>query len=481
MRHHLSSPHFFYFIGIGGIGMSGIAEVLHNLGYCVKGSDSNINSHTVQRLKSFGIEIFEGHTPEQVDGAAVIVISSAIKNDHVELVHARALHIPIIQRAEMLAELMRLKKSIAISGTHGKTTTTSLISSLLDHADLDPTIINGGIINSLGTNARLGKGEWIVVEADESDGSFNKLPSTIVVVTNMNADHMDFYRDFNHVRESFHQFIKNVPFYGVGIVCIDHPEVRLLAESITERRIITYGFSEDAQIKALNLRSTPEGITFDVALSFPLNNRHNVTTLPSLLVDLFLPMRGDHNVQNALSVVACALELNLSEDALYQSLASFKGVKRRFTHVGTGGDVIVIDDYAHHPVEIKAVLKAARQTHPGRIIAVFQPHRYSRAHTLKDEFAHSFNDTDIVVVCPIYGAGEAVNPEIHHHQLADKIKESSCNETHIVDGWDDLKTKLQSLIQSGDMVICLGAGNITDFAQSLPLFFEEAILTQKAS
>lgn len=466
-----------HFIGIGGIGMSGIAEVLHNLGYDVQGSDMSENAN-VRRLRQMGITITIGHDEQNVHGAQVIVISSDIKSTNVELLAGRKQGIPVIRRAEMLAELMRFKLSVAISGTHGKTTTTSLMAALFDAALLDATVVNGGIINAYGTNARLGKGEWIIVEADESDGSFTRLPATIAVVTNIDPEHMDFYGDFSQLKDAFVNFVERIPFYGLGIMCVDHPEVKALLPKLSDRRIMTYGFSEQAHVRGINLQQTPEGTLFDVEITMPSAlvyrplAQSSVSAFPRKITNLFLPMVGQHNVQNALAVVALAQELNLSDFVVQRAFAGFSGVKRRFTKIGVGAGITVIDDYAHHPVEIKTVLSAARQATKGRIIAVMQPHRYSRLKNLFADFTTCFENIDGLIVTPVYEAGEEPIQGISASTLVQAIKNSSNLSVHELAESQDLAALIYALLpngpQEGDMVLCLGAGNITQWAASLP-------------
>ncbi|HEY8190822.1 MAG TPA: UDP-N-acetylmuramate--L-alanine ligase, partial [Alphaproteobacteria bacterium] len=386
-----------HFTGIGGIGMSGIAEVLHALGYKVQGSDIAENAN-VQRLRDKGIEIAIGHDAENIDGVALVVVSSAVKKDNPELMAARAARLPVVRRADMLAELMRLKKSIAVGGTHGKTTTTSMVGAMLEEGGFDPTVINGGIVNKYGTNTRLGGGEWLVAESDESDGSFTRLPATVVVVTNIDPEHMEHYGDFDHVRAAYAQFVENIPFYGYAVLCSDHPEVQALIPLVSDRRLITYGFNPQADVRAHNLRPSPQGCNFDV-----------IWANGAELLDVWLPMPGDHNVQNALAALAIGQEMGIAAPVMKKALAHFSGVKRRFTKTGEVGGVTVIDDYGHHPVEIAAVLKAARgcvAESGGRVIAVVQPHRYSRLSSLFEGFCTCFNDADSVIVADVYAAGE---------------------------------------------------------------------------
>ncbi len=475
MRIPSQTVHHLHFIGIGGIGMSGIAEVLHNLGYQVKGSDVAENNNTA-RLQKIGISVSIGHDAKNIEGAQVVVVSSAVKGDNPEVTAARGYGIPVIQRAEMLAELMRLKMSIAISGTHGKTTTTSLAAALLEAASLDPTVINGGIINAYNTNARLGTGDWIAVEADESDGSFTKLSATIAIVTNIDPEHMEFYGTLENLNKAFLKFIGNIPFYGLAILCADHPNVMSLLPQITDRRIMTYGFHPDSMVRAFNLRLGEEGTTFDVDISRPLpqealiqKNSLSITSLPHRIKDLFLPMVGKHNVQNALSVIAIAQELGLSEDVIRKAFDNFKGVKRRFTKIGVTGGVTIIDDYAHHPVEIKTVIDAAKQATKGNIIAVVQPHRYTRLSHLFDDFATCFSGCDQVVIAPVFSAGEDPIEGATSGHLAEAVRQKGgVSQVFQIEEQKELPFLLKRIAKPGDMVLCMGAGSITYWAASLP-------------
>lgn len=468
-----------HFVGIGGIGMSGIAEVLVNLGYEVTGSDVSENPN-VQRLRSLGARIQIGHAAENVVGAQVVVVSTAVKADNPEVMEARRLRIPVIRRAEMLAELMHLKQSVAICGTHGKTTTTSMTAALFDAAGLDPTVINGGIINSYGTNARLGAGEWIVVEADESDGSFLRLPATIAVVTNIDSEHMDFYSDFDSLRNAFVTFIERIPFYGLGVLCVDHPVVRSMVPEINDRRLITYGYSEDANVRAVNLRETAEGSLFDVDivannLLITQTSNSKIHALPRRIKDIFLPMVGRHNVQNSLAVVAIAQELGVDDDAVRQAFAGFKGVKRRFTRVGVSHGVTVIDDYAHHPVEINTVLEAGRQACRGKIIAVMQPHRYSRLKHLFDDFTTCFKHADKIIISSVYSAGETPIEGVTGEALAAAVRAAGKEAIYNINEAKELAPLVATIAESGDMVICLGAGSITQWAAALPGQLDEIL------
>lgn len=450
-----------HFVGIGGIGMSGIAETLHALGYQVQGSDLSENAN-VLRLRDLGIHVDIGQRAENIERASVLVVSTAVKSDNPEVVAARARLVPVVRRAEMLAELMRLKWSIAVGGTHGKTTTTSLIAAMLDSADRDPTVINGGIINAYGTNARLGEGEWMVVEADESDGTFVKLPAAIAVVTNIDPEHLDFYGTFDAVREAFATFVSNIPFYGFAAMCIDHPEVQALIPQLKDRRIVTYGFSRQADVRGVNLETDSNGMRFDVNVA--QRNNSSARTIEGI----HLPMFGAHNAQNALAAVTIALEMDIPDAVIQTAFAGFEGVKRRFTKTGEAGGISVIDDYGHHPVEISAVLDAARNATPGRVMAIFQPHRYSRVESLFDEFCTCFNDADIVFVSDIYPAGEAPIAGVDRDALVDGLRARGHRDVRPLPDPDRLAELVASSGTAGDMVVFLGAGTVTNWAQALP-------------
>jgi UDP-N-acetylmuramate--alanine ligase len=449
-----------HFVGIGGIGMSGIAEILHNLGYSVQGSDI-AESANVKRLTALGIDIRIGHKAENVENAAVVVVSSAIKLENPEIAEARARRIPVVRRAEMLAELMRLKWSIAVGGTHGKTTTTSLIAAVVDGAGFDPTVINGGIINAYGTNARLGESEWMVVEADESDGTFIRLPATIAVVTNLDPEHLDFFGDFETEKAAFRRFIENIPFYGFAVLCIDHPEVQALIGQISDRRLITYGLSPQAEVRAVDLKPGPGGICFNVEI--------NKTSAAKRLIKNFrLPMFGEHNVLNALAAIAVAVEMDIDETVIADSLSAFEGVKRRFTKVGEAGGVTIIDDYGHHPVEINAVLQAARSATQGKVVAVMQPHRFSRVEDLVEDFCVCFNDADTVIISEIYAAGEEPIPGIDRESLVAGLKSRGHRNALPLESPEALAALVYSVTEPGDLVVCLGAGTVTGWANALP-------------
>ncbi len=452
-----------HFIGIGGIGMSGIAEVMANLGFKVQGSDS-AEGYVIAGLRDKGITVFIGQSAENVENAAVVVTSTAIKRDNPEVVAAMARRIPIVRRAEMLAELMRLKSCVAVAGTHGKTTTTSMVAALLDAGGMDPTVINGGIINTYGSNARLGEGEWMVVEADESDGSFLRLGGTIGIVTNIDPEHLDHWGDFDKVREGFRQFVNHVPFYGAGVLCIDHPEVQALLPRVQDRRIITYGFSATADIRGEAVTPVPGGNKFAVIVRTRDGERR--------IEELMLPMPGRHNVQNALAAVAVAVELGIPDDAIRAGFARFGGVKRRFTKVGEVDGVTIIDDYGHHPVEIRAVLAAAREGAEARVLAVVQPHRFTRLRDLMGEFQAAFNDADAVYVAPVYAAGEAPIAGTDADALVTGLRNSGHRAAQAVTGADDLARVLAAEARPGDMVVCLGAGDITKWAAGLAAAIE---------
>jgi UDP-N-acetylmuramate--alanine ligase len=455
-----------HFVGIGGIGMSGIAEVMHNLGYTVQGSDI-AEGPSVERLRARGMMVHIGHRAENVEGVAVVVTSTAVRRTNPEVAAALEARVPVVRRAEMLAELMRLKSTVAVAGTHGKTTTTSMIATLLDAGGIDPTVINGGIIEQYGSNARLGDSDWMVVEADESDGSFLRLDGTIAVVTNIDPEHLDHYGDFEGVKRAFVEFIHNVPFYGAAVLCIDHAVVQAVIGAVRDRKVVTYGFSLQADICGVNVRSAEGGNTFDVIVRQRGSEDRRIE-------GVHLPMPGRHNVQNALAAIAVAIEMGCSDDVIRTGFARFGGVRRRFTKVGSvamdGGAVIVIDDYAHHPVEIRAVLSAAREAvagTDGRVIAVAQPHRYSRLNDLMDDFQSCFDDADIAYVAPVYPAGEEPIPGVDHIALVAGMKARGHRAARVIAGADALAETLADEVQPGDMVVCLGAGDITRWAAGL--------------
>ncbi len=450
-----------HFVGIGGIGMSGIAEVLHNLGYTVQGSDL-AELANVRRLRESGIAVSIGHDAANLSNARVVVVSSAVKRDNPEVVAARARFIPVVRRAEMLAELMRLKWSVAVGGTHGKTTTTSLIAAVLEASHLDPTVINGGIINAYGTNTRLGAGDWMVVEADESDGSFLRLPAVIAVVTNMDPEHLDHWGTPDAMVAGYDQFVANIPFYGFAVLCIDHPAVQQMIPRLSDRRIITYGFSPQADVRAERVVADRLGCTFEVLVTDRARNRSRK------MGPFRLPMLGQHNVQNALAAVAVGVEMMIGEDTLRSAFAAFRGVKRRFTKTGEAGGITVIDDYGHHPVEIAAVLKAARQAGARDVLAVVQPHRFTRLHSLFAEFCACMNDAGTVIVADVYPAGEAPIPGVNRDALVEGLRARGHRSVVPLPGPEHLAEMVLAIAKPGDFVVCLGAGNITQWAGSLP-------------
>jgi UDP-N-acetylmuramate--alanine ligase len=449
-----------HFIGIGGIGMSGIAEIMHNLGYKVQGSDA-AESANVRRLRAMGIEVHIGHNPANLTNAHAVVYSSAVKPGNVEFDAARALSLPLVRRAEMLAEIMRLRSCIAIAGTNGKTTTTTLVASLLDAGGMDPTVVNGGIINAYGTNARLGAGEWVVVEADESDGTFLRLPATVAVVTNADPDHLDFYGTFENMRDAFQRFVENVPFYGFAVLCIDHPEVQAMVGRITDRRIITYGFSPQADARAVNVRFSEGASHFDCVFT------DRRTGAETLLEGMRLPMPGEHNVQNAMAAIVVARELGVAPGIIKKGLAEFRGVGRRFTKVGEVNGAAIIDDYAHNPFKIAAALRAARQAYKGPIVAVVQPHRYTRLRDTFEQFATCLNDADVAIIAPVYAAGEPPIEGINRDTYAEALRAHGHRNVIVIDGEDDLAPAVAPYMKPGAVVIGTGAGSITGWMHNL--------------
>lgn len=468
-----------HFVGIGGIGMSGIAEMCATLGYDVQGSDAQ-DGYNIDRLRKHNIKISIGHASENLETATgkkigALIVSSAIKADNPELIKAKQLNIPVVPRADMLAELMRLKRGIAIGGTHGKTTTTSMVGTILEGGGFDPTVINGGIVNAYGTNARLGAGDYMVVEADESDGSFIRLPAHIVVITNIDPEHMDHYGSFDDLQNAFAQFVQQIPFYGFAMLCTDHPIVQNLMPQIKNRRLITYGLNAQADVRGFNLRPSPLGTQFDVSIASSVTGQSTFT-----ISNLFLPMVGEHNVQNALAAIGIGLRLGMNEEGLKQSLSSFAGVKRRFTKTGIVEGITIIDDYGHHPVEIAAVLKAARQavasTH-GKVIAVMQPHRYSRLKNLFDDFCGCFSEADSVLIADVYSAGELPLEGIDKEHLVAGIKARGHKHVDVLTAPDNLADLIAARAQTGDFVICLGAGSITSWANALPATLAQRLST----
>jgi UDP-N-acetylmuramate--alanine ligase len=449
-----------HFVGIGGIGMSGIAEIMLRIGYAVQGSDAKASANT-ERLEKLGAKVFIGHDAAHVEGASAIVYSTAVKADNPEIAAGRERRLPLVRRAEMLAELMRLQFSVAVGGTHGKTTTTSMVACLLDAGRLDPTVVNGGIINAYGTNAKVGAGDWIVVEADESDGTFLKLRSTVAIVTNIDAEHLDHYGDFDAVKKAFRDFVENIPFYGFAALCIDHAEVQALASRVENRRLVTYGFNPQAEVRGHSLSMGPEGARFSVVIQ-PVEGDF------ISLDDLRLPMAGEHNVLNALAAIAVARELGVPLSDIRKGLAAFGGVRRRFTTTGVANGVRIVDDYGHHPVEIASVLKAARAVTEGRVIAVVQPHRFTRLRDLFDEFCHAFNDADVVIVADVYAAGETPIPDIDRDALVEGLRRYGHRRVLALDNPAELPGIIRDEARPGDLVVLLGAGDITGWAYALP-------------
>lgn len=452
-----------HFVGIGGIGMSGIAEVLLNHGYQVQGSDLK-SSKITRRLEELGAHVFEGQRAENLDAAEVVVISSAIKPGNPELDEARRRGLPVVRRAEMLAELMRLKSNVAVAGTHGKTTTTTMVATLLDAGKFDPTVVNGGIIHAYGSNARMGQGEWMVVEADESDGTFNRLPATIAIVTNIDPEHMEHWGSIENLRQGFYDFVSNIPFYGLAVCCTDHPEVQALVGRVSDRRVVTYGFNAQADVRAVGLTYKAGVAHFDVVFQQSGEKIEGMT----------LPMPGDHNVSNALSAIAVARHLGMTGEEIREALAAFGGVNRRFTKVGEVNGVTIIDDYGHHPVEIAAVLKAARQACEGRVIAVHQPHRYSRLSHHFEEFCSCFNEADVVAIAEVFAAGEEPIPGATRDDLVAGLVRHGHRHARAIRDEDDLERLVREQAMPGDMVVCLGAGTISGWANGLPKRLEAA-------
>ena len=448
-----------HFVGIGGIGMSGIAEVMKNLGYQVQGSDI-AESYVVQGLRDLGIPIAIGHRADNLGEAAVVVVSTAIVRSNPEIEAALERRVPVVRRAEMLAELMRLKSTVAVAGTHGKTTTTSMVAALLDAGGVDPTVINGGVINSYGSNARLGASDWMVVEADESDGSFLRLDGTVAVVTNIDPEHLDHYGSFEAVKDAFVQFVENVPFYGAALLCLDHPEVQNILPRVRDRRVVTYGFSAQADVRGVNIQPIPGGNRFEAQVRERDGRVRSIEGIE-------LPMPGRHNVQNALAAIGVALELGIDDATIQRGLHAFGGVKRRFTKVGEVDGVQIIDDYGHHPVEVRAVLSAAREGVQGRVIAVVQPHRYSRLGALMEDFLTAFNDADRVLVTPVYAAGEQSIDGVSAEALAEGLRGRGHRHAGVVADPQALADELAAVVEAGDMVVCLGAGDITKWAAGL--------------
>ena len=448
-----------HFVGIGGIGMSGIAEVMHHLGYKVQGSDQ-AEGYAIEGLRRAGIPVAVGHKAENLGDARVVVCSTAISRGNPEVEAAIEKRLPLVRRAEMLAELMRMQSTVAVAGTHGKTTTTSMIAAMLDAGGIDPTVINGGVINAYGSNARLGSSDWMVVEADESDGSFLRLDGTIAVVTNIDPEHLEHYGSFERAKDAYVEFVENVPFYGLAVMCVDHPEVQNILSRIRDRRVMTYGTSALADLRAVNVEPVDGGSRFDVSVLGVDGERR-------LIEGVFVPMPGRHNVLNALAAIAVGIEFGMDDATLAGGFKKFTGVKRRFTRAGEIDGALVIDDYAHHPVEIRAVLSAARESAQERVIAVVQPHRFTRLRDLMEDFQNAFNDADVVFVAPVYAAGEEPIEGIDATALAEGLRAHGHRIVKTVDSAADLASNLRDLAAEGDMVVCMGAGDITKWAAGL--------------
>jgi UDP-N-acetylmuramate--alanine ligase len=459
-----------HFVGIGGIGMSGIAELMHNLKYKVQGSDT-VDNANVKRLRALGIAIAIGHSAGNLKDAQVVVYSSAVKPGNAELDAARELGLPLVRRAEMLAEIMRLKSCVAVAGTNGKTTTTTLIAALLDAGGFDPTVVNGGIINAYGTNARLGKGDWVVVEADESDGTFLRLPATVAVVTNIDPDHLDYFQTFDNLRAAFKQFVENVPFYGFAVLCLDHPEVQAMVGRVEDRRLITYGLGPQADVRAANVSFSEGASHFEIIVTD--RRKHTETSLGTFR----LPMPGEHNVQNALAAIVVARELGMGIEKIRAGLAAFEGVKRRFTRVGEWNGAAIIDDYAHNPFKIAAALKAARQAYAGPVVAVVQPHRYTRLRDTFEQFCTCLNDADAAIIAPVYPAGEAPIEGFNRDTYAEALRSHGHRNVLVIDGEADLAAAVAPWLKPGGVIVMLGAGSITQWAANL----EAALLAQEKS
>ena len=449
-----------HFIGIGGIGMSGIAEILHNLGYKVQGSDLAEGAN-VKRLKKLGIPVAIGHATDNLKDVRAVVYSSAVKPGNPEFDAARLRGLPLVRRAEMLAEIMRLKWCVAVAGTNGKTTTTTMVAALLDAGGLDPTVVNGGIINAYGTNARLGEGDWVVVEADESDGTFLRLPATVSVVTNIDPDHLDFYGSFGKMRDAFLTFVEHVPFYGFAVMCLDHPEVQAMVAQIQDRRVVTYGFSPQANVRAVNVRFSEGASHFDVVVADSLAGTE------TRIEDMRLPMPGEHNVQNALAAIAVARELGVADETIRTAFAAFGGVGRRFTRVGEWNGCAIIDDYAHNPFKIAAALRAARQAYAGPVVAVVQPHRYTRLRDTFEQFSTCLNDADVAVIAPVYPAGEKPIEGIERDSYAESVRAHGHRNVRVIEGAVDLPAAVADVAKPGGAIVCLGAGSITRWAAGL--------------
>ena len=445
--------------------MSGLAEILFTLGKKVQGSDIAENNNT-KRLEKCGIKVLIGHCADNTKDAGIVVLSSAIASSNPEVKAALEAGIPVIKRAELLKEIMRMKWAVSVAGTHGKTTTTSLVASVLDSADLDPTVINGGVLNAYSSNARVGSGDWLVAEADESDGTFIKIPTTVAVVTNIDPEHLSYYGTFDKLKQAFHTFVENIPFYGFAVLCLDNDNVREMIPHIKDRRVITYGFRKGAHIRATNVRVEGLGICFDVAIS---KSQAELLGVSPAIKNIHLPMVGVHNVSNALASIAVGLGMKLSPESIRNGLSNFKGVCRRFTQTGAYSGANIFDDYAHHPEEIKVALKAAKTIAKGKVIAVKQPHRFSRLQELFGDFCACFEDADLLFMAPIYTAGEKPIPGITRDSLVEGIREiNKQTDVQTIDDESELPLAIKKTINPGDVVIFLGAGSVSNWARALP-------------
>ena len=460
MKINIGSNEVVHFIGIGGIGMSGLAQIMNNMGFNIQGSDLNRNKNTDRLIKS-GIKVYFGHHQKNLNKATMIVISSAIKKHNSELIAARHKKLSVFNRGEMLANIVALKKNIVITGSHGKTTTTSLVANILEDAGLDPTIINGGVINSLKNNAQLGKGEWAVIESDESDGSFLKLPVTYSIVTNVDKEHLDFYGSFEKLKKSFCTFIEKTPSFGKALICIDNDNLKSLLPKCKTLNFLTYGFNKISNYQITNVRKNKNYSIFDLKAKLP--SRKNVY-IRNIVVNLI----GDHNITNATASIAVGLNLGIKIKKIKKALKKFLGIQRRFTKVFSVGKREFYDDYAHHPTEIKAVINSARQVYKDRkIICVFQPHRYSRVKSLKNEFASSFKYSDTVVLCPVYSAGEKIKYNFNQDNFSKLISKKSKTQIINIKNQKELKSYFKKNILEDEMIICMGAGSISNWIREI--------------
>ena len=457
MKINIASEEVIHFIGIGGIGMSGLAQIMNNMGFVIQGSDLNKNKST-DRLEKLGIKLYFGHNQRNIKKATMVVMSSAIKNNNKELLLAKQKNLPIFSRGEMLANVVSLKKNIIVTGSHGKTTTTSLVANILVEAGLDPTVINGGVINSLKNNAQLGKGEWAVIESDESDGSFLKLPITYSIVTNVDKEHLNYYGSFEKLKKSFAIFIEKTPSIGKSIICIDNKNLKSILKQCKNKKILTYGFNSDANYQIVSVKREKIYSTFDLKIKFKRQKIKNIK----------VNVIGDHNISNAAASIVVALNLGIQVSKIKKALKKFMGIQRRFTKVFSIGKRDFYDDYAHHPTEIAAVISGARQVNKNRkIICIFQPHRYSRVASLKNEFAQSFKLSDAVVLCPVYSAGEKQSYKFDQKKFSQQIAKKSKTQVININNQKELKNYIKKNLISDEMVICMGAGSISNWIREI--------------